>query len=199
MIYDKILEGITVNLRSVIPDDAEITYIMRRDKEKTKFMHTLSGTIENQREYIIGQNKATDDYLFLVLDKCGKPIGMRSIYNVKGLSAESGRTIGYGDAFQNIEAIIIGYDFAFEILGIESIYMDAFADNESVRGIQKRVGAIEVERTRIDGWDCDNIRSVLHKENYYKNRNAIMNMIVRHACRQIRRDINEDSSKMAKV
>lgn len=53
-----------------------------------------------------------------VYDLDGNIIGMRGIYNVTNDSAESGRTIGYGDAFQNMEALILGIDFAFDILGV---------------------------------------------------------------------------------
>ena len=181
MVYDGIIEGQTINMRSVLPDDAEITYAMRMDKDKVRYMHKISGTVEDQRNYIVNQNKKTGDYLFLVLDKNGNPIGMRGIYDVKSDSAESGRTIGYGDAFQNMEAILLGFDFAFEKLHVKSIYMDAFADNTSVIGIQKQIGAEEVERNHIDGWECENIRSVLHRDEYILHRENVMKLIVRHA------------------
>ena len=50
MVYDKIIEGLTVNLRAIEVDDAEITFSMRSDSEKTKYMHPAYGTVENQRE-----------------------------------------------------------------------------------------------------------------------------------------------------
>ena len=181
MVYDRIIEGQTINMRSVIPDDAEITYAMRMDSEKVRYMHRISGTVEDQRAYIVNQNNKSGDYLFLVLDKSGKPIGMRGIYNVREDSAESGRTIGYGDAFQNIEAILLGFDFAFEKLQVKSIYMDAFADNSTVIGIQKQMGAMEIERNHIDGLECENIRSVLYRDVYLLHRGKVMKLIVRHA------------------
>ena len=100
MVYPKEIRGLTVRLRSIMPEDAEITYKMRMDKEKVKYMHQINGTIEDQKKYIIQQQKKEGDYLFVVLDYNNNVIGMRGIYDVKENSAESGRTIGYGDAFK---------------------------------------------------------------------------------------------------
>lgn len=183
MVYDGIIKGLTVDMRSVVPDDAEVTYDMRMDKDKVRYMHKISGTVDDQRAYIVNQNKKPGDYLFLVLDKSGKPIGMRGIYDVKEDSAESGRTIGFGDAFQNIEAILLGFDFAFETIGVSKVFMDAFEDNSSVRGIQKSIGAVEIEKNVIPGWNSLNVRSVLHKETYANKREKTMAMIEKHVRR----------------
>ena len=34
MVYPKEIKGLTVRLRSIMPEDAEITYKMRMDREK---------------------------------------------------------------------------------------------------------------------------------------------------------------------
>ena len=184
MVYDGIIKGLTVDMRSVVPDDAEATYAMRMDKDKVRYMHKISGTVDDQRAYIVNQNKKPGDYLFLVLDKSGKPIGMRGIYDVKEDSAESGRTIGYGDAFQNVEALLLGFDFAFEKLEVTKVFMDAAADNSSVRGIQQQLGAVEYDRRFLDDLGYEYVFSCLDKETYYEKREAIYRMLEKHAKRR---------------
>lgn len=183
MIYPEMITGLTVNLRSIIPDDAQATFEMRSDASKTKYMHAVSGTVEDQRNYIIDQQSKPGDYLFVVLDHSDRIIGMRGIYNVTDDCCDSGRTIGYGDAFQNMEAIILGLDFAFNILGVKKIYMDAAADNQSVRGIQIQLGAKEYKRGYIEGFAYENVSSVLEKEDFIKSRKKIMTLIERHVQR----------------
>lgn len=184
MVYDKIIEGLTVNLRAVEVDDAEITFSMRSDSEKTKYMHPAYGTVENQREYIKKQREKDGDYLFVVTDKEGKIIGMRGIYDVSNDHAESGRTIGYGDAFQNMEAPILGLDFAFDILGVNKIFMDAAVDNQSVRGIQIQLGAKEYKRDRLPGLEYEYVFSVLDKADYINTKEKIMRLIEMHVQRK---------------
>lgn len=181
MVYDRSIDGFTVRLRAVTEDDAEITYAMRTDKEKVKYLHQVNGTVEDQRKYITSQRQKEGDYLFLVTDLEGKAIGMRGIYDVTADSAESGRTIGYGDAFQNMEALILGLDFAFDVLGVSVIYMDAAADNSSVRGIQQKIGAVEYDRKVLDEFGLEFVYSKLTKETYATNREKIMTLIKRHA------------------
>lgn len=183
MVYSEEIQGLTVKLRSIMPADAEITYKMRMDKEKVKYMHQINGTIEDQERYIIQQQKKLGDYLFVVLDYSDNIIGMRGIYNVRENSAESGRTIGYGDAFQNMEALLLGFDFAFDILKVDKIYMDAAVDNQSVRGIQRKIGAQEYRRGYHDGIEYEYVFSVLSRNDYQMNRKKIMSLIEKHVNR----------------
>ena len=41
MVYDKPVEGITVCLRSIKESDAEISFKMRTDPQKAKFVHPV--------------------------------------------------------------------------------------------------------------------------------------------------------------
>lgn len=177
MVYEKVIQGLTVALRSVEETDAEITYQMRMDKEKTRFIHQISGTIEDQRKYIQSQRKKDGDYLFLVTNLEGKPIGMRGVYNIHGKEAESGRTIGYGNPYENMEALLLGFDFAFDILGIEYLHMDAVEGNKSIRSIQEKVGAKRVRDEYDEELGVNLIYSVLNKAVYKERRPALIKLI----------------------
>lgn len=180
MIYEKKIIGLTVTMESVTEKDAEVTYYMRMDKEKTKYIHKIDGTVEDQKKYIHLQNKKPGDYLFLVRNLDGEPIGMRGIYNIKGNEAESGRTIGYGNPYENMEALLLGFDFAFDILGVNILNMDAMEENKSIRSIQKKIGAERVRDVYDEELGTTMVYSILRKDVYKKKRLELMKMIERY-------------------
>ena len=52
MIYRDKISGKTVRLRCIEEKDAEITYKMRSDPLKSKYIHAMEGTVEDQKNYI---------------------------------------------------------------------------------------------------------------------------------------------------
>ena len=118
MVYDGYIVGKTVRLRSVEERDADVTFRMRSDPEKSRFFHAADGTVENQLEYIKKQRLKEGDYLFLIEDKEGNAIGMKGLYNydAENMTIESGRFVGFGSQIQNMEALLLSYDFAFNNL-----------------------------------------------------------------------------------
>lgn len=185
MVYDGVIKGLTVRLRSVEETDAEVTYRMRTDPEKTKFIHRNMGTVEDQRNYIIRQRRLPGDYLFIVEDLDKRPIGMKGVYGYDPVNktVETGRFIGYGSQIQNIEALKLSFDFAFDILGVEKIIMSALEHNNVMLGIQKRFGAEFTHRERMDGLEQDSIFSVLTKEAYAVSKIKVQALINRFAGR----------------
>ena len=185
MVYDGVIEGKTVRLRSVEEKDAEVTYKMRHDPEKSKFVHQSKGTVEEQREFIRKQMKEPDDYLFIIEDLEGNPIGMKGVYNFdrEKNEIETGRFMGFGSQVQNIEALMLSFDFAFDILGVERIVMSALENNNVMLGIQKRFGVEFTYRDRYEGLEYDSLHSVLKKEEYAKTRPKIEALINRFADR----------------
>ena len=75
-IYSKVLTGKTIRMRAMEESDAEVTFNMRNDPEKTKFLNSPPESVEAQRIYIAKQRKAVDDYYFMIEDLAGNPIGM---------------------------------------------------------------------------------------------------------------------------
>ena len=185
MVYDGIIQGKTVRLRSIEERDAEVTYNMRRDPEKTRYIHRSQGTVEDQRDYIRRQRQLPDDYLFIIEDLEGTPIGMKGLYNYdkQNKQVESGRFLGFGSQIQNIEALMLSFDFSFEELNVDRIKMAALENNVTMLGIQKKFGAEYQYREKCDGFDQDNLFSVLTKEVYTANRKTIETLINRFAGR----------------
>lgn len=186
MVYDGMIEGYTVNLRSVEERDAEVTFAMRSDPEKSRFIHAAKGTVEDQRRYIQRQRAIPDDYLFLVEDKQGNPIGMKGIYNYDAEKnvIETGRYIGFGSQAQNIEALYLSFDFAFDILHVNEIVMSALEINSVMLGIQRRFGVVETHRVFNENFGCDSIYSVLTKSAYAISRPKVDSLVKRFADRK---------------
>lgn len=185
MVYDKVIEGKTVRLRAVAESDAEVTYKMRTDPEKTRYIHASNGTVEDQLNYIKRQREKPGDYLFLVEDRSGNAIGMKGIYEHDPVAntVESGRFIGYGTQVQNIEAMVLSLDFAFDILGVDVVKMGVMENNTGMVSIQKKFGVEFTHREEVPGMEGYNLVSVLPKEKYAQTRPGIEALINRFANR----------------
>lgn len=185
MVYSDIICGLTVCLRAVEESDAETTYKMRSDPEKTRYVHRSTGTVLDQLAYIKKQRKIPGDYLFIVEDLSGKPIGMKGVYNYneKERTCETGRFIGYGTQVQNIEALKLSFDFAFDVLNVEKIYMAALEDNSVMLGIQKRFGVEFIGRELVEDIGQYNICSVLTRDAYLISKVRVETLIKRFANR----------------
>lgn len=185
-VYNGIIRGKTVQLRSLEEQDAEITFKMRNDSEKNRFLNSPPVSVEAQKKYIAKQRQKPDDYYFLIEDLAGNPIGMKgfSDYKPEDRTIESGRFMGFGNQVQNLEALILSIDFAFDILGCERIIMTVLEKNKNMYSIQQKIGAKETGRVYMQDFGCDSIHSVLTKENYYPAREKIELLIERFARRK---------------
>lgn len=179
MIYDKVIYGKTVNFRSIGESDAESTLKMRMNPELNQYLHKIDNSLEKQKAFIQKQRETEGDYLFIAEDKNGNLIGMRGIqsYDPIAKTCETGRLIGQGNAVQNTEIAMFGYDFAFDILGVENIILTVLEKNTSVLSGHKRFGAVEIKREYLEEFDDYLITEVLTHNNYLKNRPAIYRLI----------------------
>ena len=144
MVYQGIIEGIGVNLRALEEKDAEFTFALRQDKDRTKYVHAVNGTVEDQREYIRKQREREGDYYFLAEDKEGNPFGALAYYNLHGRNGETGRMVLNGSFTQNCDAILQLRKFAFEIIGADYIRCTVVDGNKAVMAQIKRFGGVQV-------------------------------------------------------
>ena len=185
MVYDKIIKGKTVQLRSIEEADAALTFKWRTDPEKSRFVRPVRGTVEDQLNFIKWQRNEPDDYLFIIEDLDGNPIGMKGVYNYnrEKNEVETGRFIGYGNQVQNIEALKMSFDFSFDEMHVDHIVMSALENNSVMLGIQQRFGVVFTYRDRYEGLDYDNLHSVLTKEAYAISKPKVTALIDRFANR----------------
>ena len=90
MIYNGIISGKYINLRSVLIEDADFTLKIRQNKKKTKFLHNVDDDIEKQRQWIKTQQQRLGDYFFIAENKTGEPIGTIGIYEIHDKKANFG-------------------------------------------------------------------------------------------------------------
>lgn len=134
MIYDGIISGKYIDVRSVLETDAEVTMQLRQNKEKTKFLHNVDNDIEKQRLWIREQNDRKGDYFFLGLDKkTKKAIGTFGVYEIENGRGHAGRLLMYGNACQSFEINYLVFEFAFDYLGLHEIYGDVDEKNVSAK------------------------------------------------------------------
>jgi len=183
MRYNGLLEGKLVLLRSIEESDAEYTFNIRQDKEKTKYLHAVSGTAEDQRRWIIRQIARPDDYTFIIEDKQRKPLGMYGVYNIRNDEAEIGRALLYGNPIQNAEAAILIHDFAFNICSLSKLHANIFEDNKPALALTLHLGGAEVNRNFDAEFKMTNIEFIITKESYLSCRDKVMSLINRFSAR----------------
>ena len=178
MIYDGILEGKYVNLRSVEEQDAEFTLSLRQDPNLTKYLPKLNITLEQQLAWIRKQRQQEGDYFFVVENKKGVKIGVIGVYNVDGDCAETGRIAMIGNAFESIEAQLLSFDFAFDHLNLEKTVNYVMAENVHALRFSQLFGSQSSEpfedtdgNMRIDG--------VITKASYLQSKSKIIKMLYR--------------------
>ncbi len=179
MIYQGIVEGIGINLRPVEESDAEFTYMLRQDKERTKYVHSVSGTVEDQRNWIRNQRKREGDYFFIVEDKEGNPLGTVGYYDLEGKNGEMGRMVINGSYAQNCDAILQLRRFAFEIIGADYVRCTAVNGNKPVIAQLKRLGAVQTSSyiDEKDGFEV--LVFQVKREAYEARKDKILKLVQR--------------------
>ena len=178
MVYNKIIEGKYVNLRSVEEKDAAFTLSLRQDPQLTKYLPKLEITLEQQINWIKKQRTTEGDYYFVIENKEGKSIGVIGVYDVTDKCAETGRIAVIGTSFESIEAQLLSFDFAFDVLNLEYTVNYVMADNIHAIRFSQIFGSEssdpytdEKGNVRIDG--------KITKESYQKSRIKLARMLYR--------------------
>ena len=181
MIYRDGILGKTIRLRCIEEKDAEITYAMRSDPLKSKYIHSMEGTVEDQRNYIKRIRHQLENYLFVIEDMQGNVIGMKGLYHYEPdeASIESGQFISFGSQIQSMEALWLSFEFAFYTLRVNKIYMSVLEDNQTMFDIQKKFGAVPCQRRYSASFGCDSIDSVLTLKEFRKNESQIKALLDR--------------------
>ena len=140
MVYDKIIRGRYVIIRSITEDDAEFSLAIRQDKEKTKFLHPVDNNLEKQTQWIRKQRKTDGDYFFIAETLDGRKVGTVGVYDIEGKTGHLGRLLMVGNPFQTFEAMMLSMKFAYEILGLDELFGDVHVDNSASMNISEAFG-----------------------------------------------------------
>ncbi len=143
MVYQGCLQGKYISLRSVEIADAIFTSKLRGDDELCKKIHKVDASVQGQEKYIVLQRETQGDLYFIIRALDDRPLGTIALYHMDNDSAEIGRWVSYGNAFENLEAIILLHDMAFEQLHLETVFTCTNIINERVKNFWKRFGGDE--------------------------------------------------------
>lgn len=178
MVYDGILGGKYVNLRSVEERDAEFTLALRQDPNLTKYLPKLNITLEQQLAWIRKQRAQKGDYYFVVENKNGVRIGVIGVYDIEGDCAETGRIAMIGNAFESIEAQLLSFDFAFDILKLEKTVNYVMADNIHALKFSQLFGSKSSEPFKDEDGNM-RIDGIITKASYLMSKEKIIKMLYR--------------------
>lgn len=173
MVLDQVLEGRLISLRSASLEDAEYTFQIRQDRDRTRYLNAVNGTVEDQRRWLSEQRKREGDYFFVVERKNGEKLGTTSLYNIQGDEGEGGRTLLNGDVVEIAEAQLLVLDFAFRVCGLKRVVATVLSGNRHVVSYNRKCGAKEVKRVYDEEFGCDRIYFVTTRESYEGRREKI--------------------------
>jgi len=165
MVYNGVLKGRFVNLRSVTEDDAAFILEIRSNPAISKYLPQIRITVEQQQAWITKQRVDSDSYYFIITDKEHNKIGTISVYNIFDGHAEVGRYCSIGDFVQNSEAVILHNDFIFNILFLNYIDGWVYKDNTHVLSLNKGFG-YEVDGEALDKDGIPYFYGKITKQNY---------------------------------
>lgn len=171
MIVEKALEGRFVDLVSASADDAKFILGLRNDATISKYLPKLNITVDQQIKWIEAQRDNLSSYYFVMKTKASESIGTFGVYDILDSHAETGRFASIGDSMQNVEAMVLLFDFVFHTLRLDYITCWVYSDNKSVLSLNTKFGYEWYEAISEDGKPC--VRGILTSARY---ENAVSNI-----------------------
>ncbi len=149
------LNGKNINLRTVEIADAQFIYEMRQNKNKTKYLSKVTGTINSQKEWIADYKKKEKDrkeFYFVIESKTKEKLGLVRMYDFKENSFCWGSWLIKEDAPKTtaIESALQIYEFGFYKLGFKKSHFDVRKGNEKVIAFHKRFGSKIINEDELD-------------------------------------------------
>ncbi len=146
------LTCVRFRLRPVRLEDAPFIVKLRKDPLLSRFMHEISGNVEDQATWIERYFERSGDYYFIVEDAhSGEAHGTIGLYEVADDASQAlfGRWIIRRGSMAALESAWLIYEAGFTLLGVGSIYTLALAQNLPVISFHDTFGASRI--AVIDG------------------------------------------------
>ncbi len=141
------IDGPTVRLRGLSERDLPLTLAWRNDERSLRWFKSAT-PLEPEPHHAWFRRYTEDDSagcMFFIEDRAGQPVGQSSIYNLEGQRAEVGRFLSSPELrgkglFR--EALLLTPGAAFEIAGLEEVYLEVIATNERAIRLYESVGFV---------------------------------------------------------
>ncbi len=154
MVYEGVIKGRFVELKSITLDDVQFSFDIRSAPENRETVGVVAKSVEDQRKYIEWQMKEPDDYYFVIYNRKGEKIGLIGLYDIQGDTAEMGREVCCGNCVEVIESEILVEDFAMDVLGLKTLHSVIYANNAKHLKNQKHNGQKPVRTEIRSGVEC---------------------------------------------
>ena len=164
MVYEGVIKGRFVELKSITLDDVQFSFDIRSAPENRETVGVVAKSLEDQRKFIEWQIKEPNDYYFVVYNRKGEKIGLIGIYDIHGDTAEIGREVSYGNCVEVIESEILVEDFAMDVLNLKKLCSVIYANNIKHLNNQKHSGAKPIKKVIRSGVESYYFETILSKD-----------------------------------
>lgn len=182
-------EDFGVRLRPVRMEDAPFIVWLRNLDYVKGTVGDSAPDAASQEAWLTAYFKREGDYYFIVETPGGIPLGTFGIYNITGACAEPGRWIMRREAPAAIPSVMVGFDLAFEKLGLSELRGTTVASNQPVLSLNRKFGyrlvGVKPAAQVIGGKAVDLAHFVLTPEDWSKSRERLV-PLAKLAATQIR-------------
>lgn len=143
--------GKTLSFRNACIDDAVFILSLRTDPGKSRFLSSVTGAIEDQRDwlarYALAENQA-----YFIIEYQNEPIGTVRLYDPQEGSFCWGSWILASNRPTQaaMESALMVYAYALDYLGFTAAHFDVRKGNERVWQFHERFGAVRTSSTDSD-------------------------------------------------
>jgi RimJ/RimL family protein N-acetyltransferase len=140
--HDLGLDGPAFRLRPVELRDAATILELRRDPDRSQFIHETAPSVEAQIRWLGAYFERAGDYYWAVERRTdGTTEGFLGVYDVDGDVAEWGRWVLRPGSLAAPESAWLVHQAGFTLLGLESMITRTLVDNRAVVAFHARYGA----------------------------------------------------------
>jgi RimJ/RimL family protein N-acetyltransferase len=129
------VDGLAFSLRPVEESDAEFMLALRTHPQLNRFVRPGARSVDEQLAWLKSYFARDGDFCFIVERQKGRaPEGVIALYDVASdySTAEWGRWMLNQGSFAAPESARLLYRFAFETLGIDTVFCRTLAENAAV-------------------------------------------------------------------
>lgn len=147
--------GPNLTLRLIEPEDAAYVYGLRTDPSYNTHLSEVTGTIEDQRDWIENyktREAAAQELYYVIEREDGVRCGLVRLYEISWDSFTWGSWILDGNKPRKaaLESAVLSFGIGFDTLGARLANVDVRVENKHAAAFYKRLGMVETHQTNTD-------------------------------------------------
>lgn len=144
------IEGPSLNLRLVTPQDAEFIFALRLNPDFNAHLSRVTGTVEDQRHWIERykhREAVGREYYYVIERRDGVRCGVVRLYDIQGDRFTWGSWILDGNKPPKaaLESAVLSFGVGFDILGCQIALIDVRKENHRALSFYRRFGMTEID------------------------------------------------------